>query len=176
MKSRDQLLLEEAYDNVNPTEITELIDRYLQGKVRAIDFGGSDIRVLPKEVQRVDGNLGFFHCSELRSLPDNLTVTGNLDLRYCYKLKTLPDNLTVGGSLLLADCYGLKTLPKNLKVGGFIGMSSTNIELKDIKHYVDVKDEVISYNFSEEEFEEHNAALKKYNDMKKELPELEGIF
>lgn len=177
MKTKDQILLEEAYDNVNPIEITELIDKYVKsGCNRSLDFGGSDVKVLPKKVQSVGGDLGFFHCTELHSLPDNLTVEGNLDLRYCYKLKSLPDNLTVGGALLLQDCTGLTTLPKNLKVGDMLGMTNTKIELKEIKHFVDVKGEVHSYNFSNEEFEEHNYALWKYEELKKKLPELEGIF
>ena len=72
-------------------------------------------------------NLGY---TQIKELPDNLTVGGNFDLRGT-PIEKLPDNLTVGGNLNL---YGtqIKELPDNLTVVGYLNLYGTQIkELPD---------------------------------------------
>lgn len=171
MKSKDQQLLEEAYDDL------KVIQNYIKnGSIGTLDLNGSRITSLPSNLQRVGGNLDLYDCNKIEFLPDKLTVGGDLDLRYCWNLKALPDNLVVGGHLFLDECKNLHTLPKNLRVGKCISLQDTNIQLKDIKYPITVKGYVYSGNFSIEEFQKHNNDLLKHEEMRKELPELEGIF
>lgn len=173
MKDKDQNLLEEAHVQTLSNKIIQ--DYIKNGCEGDLDLMDKPIKSLPNNLQHVGGKLVLLACRNLETLPDNLTVEGNLDLRFCVNIKKLPDNLTVGGALLLQDCDSLTTLPKNLKIADTLRMPSTNIQLSDIKHYIDVK-EVSSYNFSQEEFDAHNEDLKKYEKLREKLPELEGIF
>lgn len=178
MKTKDQILLEEAYEVVveGRTNFFQKISNYIKNGCNGdLDLSNSAVETLPKELTKVGGNLILIACVELYTLPDNFTVGCDLDLRYS-NIEYLPNNLTVGGSIYLQGCGQIKTLPKNLKIGGDLGITSTSIQLKDIKHYIDIKCNVYSYNFEKEDFQKHNENLKKYGKLKEKLPELEGIF
>jgi len=69
------------------------------------------------------GRLNLSDCTELTSLPDNLSVGGWLNLSGCTGLTSLPDNLSVGDWLDLSGCTGLTSLPDNLSVGGWLDLS-----------------------------------------------------
>ena len=68
-----------------------------------------------------DGNLNLYN-TDVRSLPDNLTVGGGLDLRGT-QITSLPDNLTVGGGLYLSGTQikcSERNKVKTLKNGDYI--------------------------------------------------------
>ena len=77
----------------------------------------TELKSLPDGLT-VGGGLDLRSCAGLTSLPDGLTVGGWLDLRGCMGLTSLPDGLTVDGWLDLSDCTGLTSLPEGLTVGG----------------------------------------------------------
>jgi len=60
-----------------------------------------------------DGGLNLI-CSNIKELPDNLTVNGNLFLNN-NKIKSIPDNLTVNGCLFI-EVTLISVLPDNLTV------------------------------------------------------------
>ena len=67
----------------------------------------------------VDGWLAIDKWAKVTALPDNLSqVGGTLDISYSSDLKHLPDNLTVGGDLDLRRCTGITMLPRDAKIGG----------------------------------------------------------
>ena len=190
MKTAEQTLLEEAYSVV---ETKRIIDNYITfGNIGNLNLERANGVSFPDNFI-VKGNLHMRYAkikhfpdnmtvngtmdaegSKFTTLPKNLKVTGRLDLRSS-SLTSLPDNLIVGENLIIGYTH-INTLPKNLKIGEDLFMNATDIQLKDIKYYVDVKGEVHSSNFSDEEFKEHNERLNKYEELKKKLPELEGIF
>ena len=69
-------------------------------------------------ILKFSGSLQLAYCTDLDTLPDNLTVNGDLCLEGCTGLTALPNNLTVGGDLDLSSCTGITGLPDNLTVGG----------------------------------------------------------
>jgi hypothetical protein len=75
---------------------------------------GTNIKFLPDNLT-VGGDLSLMN-SNIRSLPNNLTVEGSLNIRGS-KIKTLPDNLTVG-EVLDIRLTDINTLPGTLKVTG----------------------------------------------------------
>lgn len=77
-----------------------------------------------------DGKLFYDGCLDLsktniKSLPDNLTVSGYLDLNKT-KIEYLPDNLVVSDCLYLYESK-IKDLPNNLIVGGSLYLNKTEI-------------------------------------------------
>jgi len=88
----------------------------------------TQIKELPDNLT-VGGGL-YLRRTQIKELPDNLTVGGDLDLSGT-QIKELPDNLTVGGSLDLSGTQ-IKELPDNLTVGGYLDLRGTQIkELPD---------------------------------------------
>lgn len=190
MKTAEQTLLEEAYSVV---ETKRIIDNYITfGNIGNLNLERANGVSFPDNFV-VNGNLQMRY-AKIKHFPDNMTVNGTvdaegltfkalpknlkvkrtLDLRSS-SLTVIPDNLTIGEDLIIGYT-NIAVLPKNLKIGGALFMPSTDIQLKDIKYYVDVKGKVHSSHFSNEEFKEHNERLNKYKELKKKLPEIEGIF
>lgn len=195
MKSKDQILLEEAYkltiaqqrikDYIQGGNKGDLIFHNLRGNIvlpdnftvnGVLDLAYSGIRALPNNL-KVKSHL-HLNATNITSLPEDIQVGGSLNLAYA-KITHLPDNLTIPKHLYMSFCRDLKELPKNLRIGGDLNMFGVNIKLKDIKYPIEIGGEVTisAYdNFTKEEFKKHNDDLKKYGEMKQELPELEGIF
>ena len=71
------------------------------------------------------GDLDLEDCTEITSLPKDLTVGGYLYLQGTY-ITSLPEGLTVGGGL---DLYGtgITSLPKDLNVGVYLDLCGTGI-------------------------------------------------
>jgi hypothetical protein len=191
MKTKDQILLEEAYYAV---EAQKKIENYIkQGSKGDLDLErvksgvsfpdnfvvngflnlrDATIKHFPDNMT-INGNVDM-EGAKFKTLPKNFKITGKLDLRSS-QLTSLPDNLTVGESLIIGYT-DISSLPKNLKIGEDLFMPSTNIQLKDIKHYINIKMKVHSNHFSNEEFQKHNEKLKQYKELNKKLPELKGVF
>jgi hypothetical protein len=91
----------------------------------------SDLISLPDNLT-VNGNLDLTNCNKLVSLPDNLTIN-YLDLDNCHNLISLSDNLTVKGSLNLTDCKNLISLPDKLNINGNLYLKGTNLNIKKHK-------------------------------------------
>lgn len=193
MKSKDQVLLEEAY---KLTIAQQRIKTYIEGGSKGdlqldhlksnvvlpdnftvngmLDLSYTKIQALPKNL-RVRSHLDL-KTTKITSLPEDIQVGGTLNLMFT-KITHLPDNLTIPRHLEISYCWELEQFPKNLNIGGNLYMSDVKIELKDIKYPIEVGGMVFAHgNFTDEEFKEHNDNLKKYRELKKELPELEGIF
>ena len=82
----------------------------------------TDIKYLPDNLT-VNGYLDLSRCTSLVQLPDNLTVMGNVDLRECTALSYLPNTLTLQGDLNLWRCTSLTQLPDNLQIGRNLDLS-----------------------------------------------------
>ena len=89
-----------------------------------LNLGYTQIKELPDNLT-VGGNFDL-RGTPIEKLPDNLTVGGNLNL-YGTQIKELPDNLTVGGNLNLGYTQ-IKELPDNLTVVGYLNLRGTPIE------------------------------------------------
>ncbi|MFJ5503850.1 hypothetical protein ACIPUO_06520 [Pectobacterium carotovorum] len=73
----------------------------------------------------ISGDASLLGCTDITSLPENLSVGGSLDLSGT-GITSLPENLSVGGSLYLRGT-GITSLPENLSVGGSLDLSGTGI-------------------------------------------------
>ena len=80
------------------TYITEAEEKINKKKITMDDFCKM-VGKTEKEIKNGDLDLS---ATDIKSLPDNLTVGGNLDLYDCAGITQLPDGLTVGGSLQLS--------------------------------------------------------------------------
>jgi len=101
----------------NPDELIGYTDRnfYFGDEAKELILQG-------KEVTKVIGSLSLGY-TQIKSLPDNLTVQGSLDLGGT-QITSLPDNLSVGGYLWL-DGTPITSLGNNLTVGGELDLTST---------------------------------------------------
>lgn len=107
------------------------------------------------------GNLDFSE-TNISELPENLIVRGSLDLNFCSELKRLPDNLTVEQDLMFfgsnlelgngSDIFNLwlpdhvKKLPKNLVIGNKIYISKFS-QLENCVHNMgQFKRSAVAYN------------------------------
>ena len=104
------------------TYITEAEEKINKKKITMDDFCKM-VGKTEKEIKNGDLDLS---ATDIKSLPDNLTVGGNLDLYDCAGITQLPDGLTVGGSLQLSRT-AIKSLPDNLTVDGYLDLSRTGI-------------------------------------------------
>jgi len=105
--------------------IQKQIQNYIKNGSGDLDFSISPIQSIPDNLKFVGGTLNLFN-TNIKSLPDNLTVDGALDIRHA-KLTKLPDNLTVNN--LYVDFRLLKNqLPKNLKVTDIMYINNTDRE------------------------------------------------
>jgi hypothetical protein len=112
-------------------------------------------------------NLNLSDCVNLTDLGKLTSLRAGLNLSGCKKLTSL-ENLTsvgdntsmggefsIGGYLNLIGCTSLIDLGNLTSVSGNMSLSSTNIEsfnkLKYVGGYLDLKNSVISKNYSEEE-------------------------
>jgi hypothetical protein len=112
-------------------------------------------------------NLNLSNCVNLTDLGKLTSLRAGLNLSGCKKLTSL-ENLTsvgdntsmggefsIGGYLNLIGCTSLIDLGNLTSVSGNMSLSSTNIEsfnkLKYVGGYLDLKNSVISKNYSEEE-------------------------
>ena len=89
-----------------------------------LDLYGTQIKELPDNLTVV-GYLDLYD-TEIEKLPDGLSVGGDLGLSYT-SIKELPDNLTVGGNFYLYDTE-IKKLPDGLTVGGNFILRGTPIK------------------------------------------------
>jgi hypothetical protein len=167
MKKIEQKQLESLYEEIvkkeknfhYPEETTEsAVEKYIKSGSEGHLYlpGTLDLISLPNNLKIVKGNLVLSNCSNLKSLPDNLTVVGNLNLHNCKNLKSLPKNLKVGGYLDL-DWSGIRSveqLPDDLRVVG----------------------PILSQHFSEEETRDFFQKRKRIKQMEDNLPELKGVF
>ena len=190
MKSKDQQLIEEAYSSIETQRKIEgyiafgnLGDLHLE-RANGVSFPDNfvvngDLYLRYAKIKHFPDNMtvnGFMDAEgiKFKTLPKNFKVTKRLDLRSS-SLTLLPDNLTIGEDLIIGYTY-INALPKNLKIEGNLFMNRTDIQLKDIMYPVDVKGEVHSSTFSDEEFKEHNNMLRKFQKITNRLPELKGMF
>ena len=104
------------------TYITEAEEKINKKKITMDDFCKM-VGKTEKEIKNGDLDLS---ATDIKSLPDNLTVGGNLDLYDCAGITQLPDGLTVGGSLQLSGT-AITSLPDNLTVGGYLDLGDTGI-------------------------------------------------
>ena len=79
---------------------------------------------ITKEDLNVEGSVDFTLNRELKTLPDNLTVSKDLRLSYT-NIPELPRNLKVGENLWLSFSKITK-IPEDLQVGGILDLSNTS--------------------------------------------------
>jgi hypothetical protein len=91
-----------------------------------LDLSRSQVRDLPADL-RVDYRLDLDGCTNLQSLPQDLTV-GMLNLRGCVNLRALPEGLDVY-FLDISGCVGLSGWPVrgSIKIGRVVARDCTNL-------------------------------------------------
>jgi hypothetical protein len=109
MKTKDQIMLENAYEQIQHKQIDSRIENYIKK--------GSK------------GNLVLERSPLLTHLPDNLHVNGDLDLNCCSKLKSLPKGLVVNGCLNLYGCNFVEEFPSDAIIEGTIDLRGTGIKV-----------------------------------------------
>jgi hypothetical protein len=105
---------------------------------------------LTKEDLNIQGDF-YLHYSEIKKLPEGLTISGDFDLTGCHDLKSLPKGLTVGGSLILDDCFNLTSLSKRLTVGNSIDLSGCE-NLKSLPNDLKVNTLIARYSGISEKY------------------------
>ena len=118
-EEKDKKLLFRTYRKIR--------DYIKNGSQGGLDFSGSPIEFLPKNLTQVNGDLRLIECENLKSLPNNLTVNGRLDLEGCKKITSLPSGLKVGGTLDLRDT-NITELPPDLEFEDNLLLIRTPIE------------------------------------------------
>jgi len=108
MKSNDQILLENAYEQVQQKKLDWRLEAYIE--------------------QGSSGDLSLDRVP-ITELPDNLVINGSLNLNCCSRLKALPNGLTVNGDLDLYGCGLIKELPLDAKIRGTIDLRGTSIKI-----------------------------------------------
>jgi hypothetical protein len=153
MKSKDQLLLEQAYLRVCENESASIliprrteeerskhynrvfqqdikaaqniIDSYIENGSRGdLELSYSHVRSLPAGL-KVGGSL-FLDSSMIAGLPDGLEVKGNLYLNFTAKLKSLPRGLKVGKALVLGGSK-VSSLPDDIQIGGYLDLCGSAV-------------------------------------------------
>ena len=116
----------EEKDKVLFKRTNDKIQQYIKkGSEGELDLRYSPIKLLPRNLTKVGGNLILFY-SQIEKLPDNLTVNGTLDLDTCENLQSLPNGLKVKDDLDLRDT-NITSLPSDLEVGGSLILFRTLI-------------------------------------------------
>lgn len=150
-------------------ELKELPDNLLvRGK---LFLRNSYIKALPKGLH-VIGNIDLSG-TIIKELPTDIKIGGSIDLTHS-KIERLPENLEVRGNLYLSGAYKLKELPKGLKVRGYLFMEN-GPKIKTVEELPDdleVGGKILSDYFTDAQFREH----AKFRDLRKKLPELEGLI
>ena len=143
MKTKDQLLLEQAYRKIYENEslliprrskeereknykiaLNKKIQEYIKnGSKGDLDLAETPITSLPEGLT-VGGSL-VLSDTPITSLPKGLKVGGDLDLSDT-PITSLPEGLKVGGDLDLSYTP-ITSLPEGLKVGGYLDLSGTPI-------------------------------------------------
>lgn len=122
MKSKDQLLLEEAYGRTMLLETEKWVNDYIErGNRGDLDLQRSYIERLPDNLV-VNGSMDLNCCSKLKALPKGLVVKHDMDLYGCGFIDELPADAKIGGTIDLRGTR-IKVLPPNLKVGGSLYIS-----------------------------------------------------
>jgi len=106
----------------------------------------------------IQGSKNLTSLGELTSVGDlqtSLEIYANLNLSDCVNLTDLGKLTSLSAGLNLNGCKKLTSLGNLTSVSGNMSLSSTNIEsfnkLKYVGGYLDLKNSVISKNYSEEE-------------------------
>jgi len=102
-------------------------DYIKNGSPSDLDFSGSPIEFLPKNLTQVNGDLRLIECENLKSLPSGLNIEGDLYLIRCKNLQSLPNGLKVKGHLYLTSS-NINQLPQDLEFGRGIYLERTPIE------------------------------------------------
>jgi hypothetical protein len=141
MKSRDQLLLEQAYQKIVESDsvlvprrskeertknharaIQQKIQQYIKnGSQGDLDLGNSPVDSLPQGL-KVGGFL-ILDRTKIASLPRGLEVQGDLFMTKT-RITSLPDDLKVHGSLFAPGSL-ITTLPDGLEIGVSLNLSRT---------------------------------------------------
>lgn len=122
MKSKDQILLEEAYGQTMLLETEKWVNDYIErGNRGDLDLQRSYIERLPDNLV-VNGSMDLNCCSKLKALPKGLIVKHDMDLYGCGFIEELPADAKIGGTIDLRGTR-IKVLPPNLKVGGSLYIS-----------------------------------------------------
>ena len=80
-----------------------------------------------------DGSLFLIEYSDLKFIPDNLTVKGSLILQGCTGLTSLPHNMRVKYHLILRGCTGIRSLPSDMIIGSRLCLSGCKLYPFDSK-------------------------------------------
>ena len=124
MKTKDQLLLEQAYQRIYENESVLVPRRSKEERQKNYKIA------LNKKIQEYmkNGSKGDLDLSNtpITSLPEGLTVGEDLFF-YATNITSLPEGLKVGGGLNVAYSTIL-SLPKGLEVGGDLYIHGTDLK------------------------------------------------
>jgi hypothetical protein len=124
MKSKDQILLEEAYNKILLKEESVLISRRSKEE-REKNFKIAILRKIQEYVKNGSKGDLILNNSPITSLPEGLSVGRDLNLSHT-PITSLPQGLSVNGDLGL-DFTAITSLPKGLSVGGDLYLRQTKI-------------------------------------------------
>lgn len=85
------------------------------------------IKILPNYLTLIKGELNLSECVLLESINKVRFVNGDLNLIRS-NIKYLPENLTIKGNLFLFQCKNLNRLPNGLLIDGYLDLKETNID------------------------------------------------